>query len=94
MLKNWSKIKAGVPQGLILGPLLFLVYINDLPEGLTTNAKLFADDTSLFSVVHDSALSSVSLNNNLLKISQWAYQWKMAFNSDVSKQAQEVVFFS
>ena len=89
---NWSKIKAGVPQGSILGPLLFLVYINDLPEGLTTNAKLFADHTSLFSVVHDSTLSSVSLNNDLLKISQWAYQWKMSFNADVSKQAQEVVF--
>ena len=89
---NWSKIKAGVPQGSILGPLLFLVYINDLPEGLTTNAKLFADDTSLFSVVHDSTLSSVSLNNDLLKISQWAYQWKMTFNPDVSKQAQEAVF--
>ena len=89
---NWSKIKAGVPQGSILGPLLFLVYINDLPEGLTTNAKLFADDTSLFSVVHDSTLSSVSLNNDLLKISHWAYQWKMTFNPDVSKQAQEVVF--
>ena len=69
-----------------------LVYINDLPEGLTTNAKLFADDTSLFSVVHDSTLSSVSLNNDLLKISQWAYQWKMTFNPDLSKQSQEVVF--
>ena len=58
---NWSKLKAGVLQGSILGPLLFLVYINDLPEGLTTNAKLFTDDMSLFSVVHDSMLSSVSL---------------------------------
>ena len=89
---NWSKIKAGAWQGSILGPLLFLVCINDLPEGLITNAKLFADDTSLFSVVHDSTLSSVSLNNDLLKISQWAYQWKMIFNPDVSKQAQDVVF--
>ena len=69
---NWSKIKAGVLQGSILEPLLFLVYINDLPEGVTTNSKLFADDMSLFSVAHDSTLSSVSLNNDLLKISQWA----------------------
>ena len=56
---NLSKIKAGVLQGSILGPLLFLVYINDLPEDLTTNAKPFADDTSLFSVVQDSVLLSV-----------------------------------
>ena len=71
---NWSKIKGGVPQGSILGPLFFLVYINDLPEGLTTNAKLFADETSLFSVAHDSTASLPSRNNDLLKISQWAYQ--------------------
>ena len=89
---KWSHIKAGVPQGSILGPLLFLVYINNLPEGLTTSAKLFADDTSLFSVVHDSAASSAFLNDDLLKISRWAYQWKMIFNPDPSKQAQEVVF--
>ena len=89
---NWSKIKVGVPQGSILEPLLFFVYINDLPEGLTTNAKLFADDTSFFSVFLDSMSSSVLLNNELLKISQWVYQWKMIFNPDVSKQTQEVVF--
>ena len=89
---KWSHVKARVPQGSILGPLLFLVYINDLPEGLTTSAKLFANDTSLFSVVHDSAASTAFLNDDLLKISRWAYQWKMIFNPDVSKQAQEIVF--
>ena len=47
---SWSNVKAGVPQGLILGPLLFLVYVNDLAKGLSSNAELFADDTSLFSV--------------------------------------------
>ena len=82
----------GVPQRSILGPLLFLVYINDLPNGLLSNPKLLADDTSIFSVVKDHLNSSNKLNEDLLKISQWAYQWKISFNPDVSKQAQEVIF--
>ena len=71
---KWSQIKAGVSQASMLEPLLFLVYINDLPEGLTTSGKLFADDTSLFSVVNDSPVSSAFLDDDLLKISCWAYQ--------------------
>ena len=66
---------------------------DDLPEGLTANAKLFADDTLLFLVAHDPTGSSVSLKNDLLTISQWVYQWKMIFNPDISKKTQEVALF-
>ena len=85
-------VNAGVPQGSIWGPLLFLVYINDLADGLSSNAKLFADDTSLFSVIHDVDTSANSLNNDLYQINKWAFQWKMSFNPDSSKQAQEIIF--
>ena len=70
-IPNWSHIKVRVPQSSIQGALFFLVYINDLPDGLTTNAKLFTEETSLFLVVHDSVASSVSLNNDLLKFLHW-----------------------
>ena len=88
---KWLDIKGGVPQSSILGPSL-LVYIDNLPEGLTTSAKLSADDTSLFSMVHDSAAPLTFANDDLLKISRWVYQWKMIFNPDASKQTQEIVF--
>ena len=74
------------------GPLLFLRYINDLSENLVSNPKLFADDTSLFSVIFDKNLSVKNLNNDWNRINNWAFQWKMNFNPDSNKQAQEVIF--
>ena len=91
-VSQWTNIEAGVSQGSILGRLLFLIYINDLSDDLSTNAKLFADDTSLFSVVRDINTSAVHLNNDLKKISNWAFQWKKSFNPDPSKQAQGIIF--
>ena len=76
----------------ILGPLLFFIYTNDLPNSLQSNPKLSADDTSLFSTVQDITTSTVSLNNDLTKISEWATQWKKNSNPDPSKQSQELLF--
>ena len=88
---SWSSVLAGVPQGSILGPLLFLIYINDLPENLQSTVKLFADDTSLFSTVYEPKISASQLESDLKKISHRAYKWKMNFNPDLTKQAQEVI---
>ena len=89
---NWQPILVGVPQGSILGPLFFLMYINDLPDGLKSNVKLFADDTSLFSVVKNKEESASDLTNDLDMISKWAYNWKMSSNPDPNKPTQEVLF--
>ena len=88
---SWTNVQAGVPQGSILGPLFFLIYINDLFDGLTSNPKLFANDTSLFFVVQNINSTANDLNSDLIKISDWAFQWKMRFNPDPKKQAQEVI---
>ena len=89
---SWTNINAGVPQGSILGLLLFLIYINDLSDNLQCNPKLFADDTSLFSTVKVPERTANNLNNDLKEINKWAFQWKMSFNPDPTKQAQDVIF--
>ena len=87
-----ENINAGVPQGSILGPLLFLIYINDLTEGLTTDVKLFADDISLLSIVHDTQTSANDFDKDLKIMNNWAFQWKMNFNPDPTKQGHEAIF--
>ena len=85
-------VESGVPQGSVLGPLLFLIYINDLEKGIKSNINFFADDTSLFSIVTGPTLSAVDLNHDLNLIGQRAHQWKMAFNPDPNKRAIELLF--
>ena len=86
---SWLTVTSGVPQGSVLGPLFFLVYINDIVEGLQNDIKLVADDTSIFSVVKDKDEAAASLNQDLERVSLWAWQWKMQFNCD---KTEEVIF--
>ena len=90
--RDWRKINSGVPQGSVLGSFLFVIYINDLPDGIMSICKIFADDTSLFSKIIDTRNSQNTLNSDLEIIKNWAYQWKMQFNPDPKKQANEVIF--
>ena len=65
---EFADIESGVPQGSVLGPLLFLVYTNDLEKGIKSNVKFFADDTMLYSIVKDPNLSASDLSHDLEKI--------------------------
>ena len=82
-------VKVGFPKSSVPGLLLLLIYINDLTVGLSSNSKLFADDTSLFSAIHNNNTSALKLNNDLANISRWGFQLKMSFNLDTKKQAHE-----
>ena len=89
---DYSVIESGVPQGSVLGPLLFLIHINDLERNIKSKIKFFADDTMLFSLVKDPEIPANDLNHDLDAIRQWADQWKLEFNPDPTKQATEVLF--
>ena len=90
---DYSNIGCGVPRGSVLGPLLFLIYINDLERNIRSNIKFFSDHTMLWSIVEDPVISANILNHDLDNIYQWAHQWEMEFNSEPTKQATEVLFY-
>ena len=90
---DYSNIESGVPQGSVLGPLLFLVYINDLERNIKSNIKFFIDDAMLFSIVKNPEISANESNRDLNVIRMWAHQWKLEFNPDLTKQATEVLFY-
>ena len=85
---SWANIDADLPQGFLLCPLLFLMYIIHLSNNLQCNPKLFTDDTSLFSTDKVPERTAYNLNNDLKKINKLAFQWKMSFNPEPTRQAQ------
>ena len=88
---SWADVKARVPQGSILRLLLFLLYVNNLLDDVASNPKLFADNTSLFSIVKNIDNTGIDLNKNLRIVNKLALQWKISFSPDPAKQAQQVI---
>ena len=78
-VSSWKPVLSGVPQGSVLGPILFLVYINDLEEGVTGNILKFADDTKLFRKTKEIG-DKQKLQDDIDKLVRWCEKWQMLFN--------------
>ena len=89
-VSDTKAINAGVPQGSVLCPLLFLVYVNDIADSLLSTTRLFADDSSLAVSSSNTREMEIILNADLTKIAHWAKQWLVNFNPSKT----EVMFFS
>ena len=81
---EWVDVISGVPQGSVLGPILFLIYLNDIPETVNCSIKMFADDTKLFRTVKTIDDCNI-LQNDLNTLSQWTNDWLLSFNVDKCK---------
>ena len=81
---EWLDVLSGVPQGSVLGPLLFVIFINDMPQAIKTLCKLFADDTKLIGVIRN-PLDIATLQRDIDCLVRWAEDWLMDFNVDKCK---------
>ena len=77
---QFHSISAGVPQGSIIGPLLFFVYINDIVDPIRSNIRLFADDTGIYITIDSPTDAALQLNTDLESINLWSKSWLVAFN--------------
>ena len=78
---EWSSVTSGTPQGTILGPLLFLLYINDLSECVSSTVKLYADDKKIYRKILDPIIDCQLLQADLNNLSEWACKWQLRFNA-------------
>ena len=85
VFSHWTDLKAGVPQGSILGPLHFFIYINDILRNINSSIRLFADDTCLFIIVENPIQSATILNSDISQIYTWASNWLVTFNPSKTK---------
>ena len=81
---SWGEVSSGVPQGSVLGPILFLLYVNELPGLVSCNIKMFADDTKIYHTIQSNADVEV-LQNDLDKLGQWSETWLLRFNASKCK---------
>ena len=79
---SWTQVKSGVPQGTILGPILFIMYVDDISTGVSSTVKLYADDTKLYREIENIPDDTHVLQSDLFRLTEWCKTWQLKFNPD------------
>jgi hypothetical protein len=85
-----TTVDSGVPQGTVLGPLMFLCHVNDLPDSVTSSVRLFADDCLLYHTIKQED-NHQALQKDLKNLEEWANKWGMRFNAKSTKVQQDTM---
>jgi hypothetical protein len=83
-LSSWLEVLSGIPQGSVLGPILFVIFINDLPDMIRSTAHIFADDTKVYRKSF-SDIDCAELKADLQRLVEWSEKWQLQFNADKCK---------
>ena len=78
---DWVNVSSGVPQGSVLGPLLFVMYINDLPDAIDCLSKMYADDTKIYQAINNSADAQI-FQQNIIQLWRWSLDWQLLFHPE------------
>jgi hypothetical protein len=81
---EWENVTSGIPQGSVLDPILFVIYINDLPDTVESDSYLFADDTKIFRIIKDEDDKEI-LQDDLTKLEEWSDKWLLKFHPEKCK---------
>ncbi len=75
---EWANVISGIPQGSVLGPTLFVIFINELSDVITSTFQIFADGTTIYRTVND-IRDEILLQEDLNKLHQWSVKWQLKF---------------
>ena len=84
---SWKKVISGIPQGSVLPPVLFIIYVKDMPDSLNSFCKIFMDDSKLYTAVENKR-DQIKLQRDLIKVCKWSKQWLLDFSVQKCKVIQ------
>ena len=87
MLPSWCNVSSGIPQGSVLGPVLFVIFVNVLPDDIDSTVKIYADDTKIYTIQASALSDHTTMQADLEALKNWSQKWQLRFNDQKCSHA-------